>query len=511
MRLPSLISRAMTGALSVLLLVGMASAARAADVTVMISGGFSAALRELGPAYERTSGNRIVVVSGPSMGNTPQAIPNRLQRGEPADVAIMVGYALDGLIQQGKVVAGSRVDLARSRIAMAVRAGAPLPDISTVAAFKSTLLAAKSIAYSDSASGVYLSTELFPRLGIADQIRAKSTMIPAEPVGAVVARGDAEIGFQAISELRPVPGIQIVGPIPAELQKIIIFSGGVTSGAQHAAAAQELLAFLASPAAAAAVAKTGLDPIAAPVSVGVSATTSVDAARRELAPTGRLRVAIAISPLGGPFWSTNTGGTASGVPVDLGRELGRRLGVPVDYVAYENSGQITDAVAKGEWDVTFVPMDAERAKRLAFGPIYNVADATYLVRAGLPVETAEQLDRPGMKVAAVANTTTMRGAARSLKNTPVVGIQSVDEIIALLSKGEIDAFANLRDQLVPLSARIPGSRVLPGAFQQTKTAIAVPPGRPNALAYASAFLDDAKTGGFLRSALDAHGLQDTKI
>jgi molybdate transport system substrate-binding protein len=184
------------------------------------------------------------MISGPSMGNTPQAIPARLQRGEPADVVIMVGYALDGLIKDGKVSAGSRVDLARSGIGMAVRAGAPKPDISTVDAFKSALLAAKSIAYSDSASGVYLSTELFPRLGIADRLKSKSAMIPAEPVGLVVARGGAEIGFQQISELRPIPGIDIVGPLPAELQKITIFSGGIVSGAQHADAAKALLTFL---------------------------------------------------------------------------------------------------------------------------------------------------------------------------------------------------------------------------------------------------------------------------
>jgi polar amino acid transport system substrate-binding protein len=237
-----------------------------------------------------------------------------------------------------------------------------------------------------------------------------------------------------------------------------------------------------------------------------------DSARDELAPSGHLRVALAISSLGGPFWSAkDAAGKPSGVPVDLGRELGRRLGVPVDYVMYENSGQITDAAAKGEWDVTFVPVDAERAKKLAFGPIYNAADATYIVRPGSTVQTAEQLDVPGMKIAAVANTTTMRGAARVLKNTTVVGYQSVDEIVTLLGKGEIDAFANLRDQLVPLSARIPGSRVLPGAFQQTKTAIAVPLGRPNALAYAITFLDAAKTDGFLRRSYDDHGLKDTPI
>jgi molybdate transport system substrate-binding protein len=265
MKITSLVPRVLTVVASLLLVAASASGARAADVNVMISGGFSAALRDLTPAFERATGNKIVMISGPSMGNTPQAIPARLQRGEAADVVIMVGYALDALIKQGKVTADSRVDLARSGIGMAVRAGAPKPDISTVDAFKNALLAARSIAYSDSASGVYLSTDLFPRLGIADRIKGKSSMIPAEPVGLVVARGDAELGFQQISELRPIPGIDIVGPLPAELQKITIFSSGIVSGAQHADAAKALLAFLGTPAAAAAVSKSGMEPISTTV------------------------------------------------------------------------------------------------------------------------------------------------------------------------------------------------------------------------------------------------------
>jgi polar amino acid transport system substrate-binding protein len=237
-----------------------------------------------------------------------------------------------------------------------------------------------------------------------------------------------------------------------------------------------------------------------------------DTAKEELAPTGRLRVAIAISALGGPFWSDrDAAGKPTGVPVDLGAELARRLGVPVVYVTYENSGQITDAAAKGEWDVTFVPIDAERATKLAFGPIYNGADATFIVRAGSPIQTFAQVDQPGVKVAGVANTTTMRGAVRALKNTTVVGYQSVDEIVGLLSRGEIDAFANLRDQLVPLSLRLPGTRVLAGAFQQTKTAIAVPLARPEALRYASAFLETSMKNGFLRRSLDEHGLKNIPI
>lgn len=265
MKATPLMSRIMSAVFCCFLLAGTARAADAADIIVMSSGGFSAALRDLAPVYERMTGDKIVFVSGPSMGNTPQAIPARLGRGEPGDLVIMVGYALDDLIKQGKVVAQGRVDLAQSRIALAVRAGAPKPDISTPDALRRTLLAAKSIAYSDSASGVYISTEMFSKLGIADQIKGKSTMIPAEPVGQVVARGDAEIGFQQISELRPVAGIDIVGPLPAELQKITIFSGGIVTGAPHPEAAKALLTFLSSSAAAAIVAKTGLDPVAASI------------------------------------------------------------------------------------------------------------------------------------------------------------------------------------------------------------------------------------------------------
>ena len=237
-------------------------AVRAAELKVMISGGFSAAYNTLVPEFERATGNTVATVAGPSMGATAQAIPNRLQRGEPADVVIMVGEALDELVKQGKVVVGSRVDLARSYIGMAVRAGTPKPDISSVDALKRTLLAAKSIAYSDSASGVYLSTVLFPRLGIADQIKDKARMIPADPVGGVVARGDAEIGFQQISELMPVAGIEIVGPLPPGAQKVTVFAAGIITGAKQPEAGKALIAFLASPAGAVAITHSGMEPAA---------------------------------------------------------------------------------------------------------------------------------------------------------------------------------------------------------------------------------------------------------
>jgi len=242
------------------LLLATGAAAFAAEVKVMISGGFSAAYEQLVPRFERATGHTVTTVRGPSMGATPQAIPNRLQRGEAADVVIMVGEALDPLIAQGRVAAGSRVDLARSYIAMAVRAGAPKPDIATVDAFKRTLLDARSIAYSDSASGVYLSTVLFQRLGIWEQIKDKSRMIPAEPVGGVVARGDAEIGFQQLSELIPVRGIQIVGLLPTATQKVTVFSAGIAAGAHEPVAAKALVDFLASKASIEAITASGMEP-----------------------------------------------------------------------------------------------------------------------------------------------------------------------------------------------------------------------------------------------------------
>ena len=157
-------------------------AAAAQEIRVMISGGFSTPFLEVIPEYERATTYRIVTIAGASMGGAPDSIPVRLERGEPADVVIMAATALDDLIAQGKVVPGSRVDLVRSSIGMAVRAGAPKPDISSVDALRRTLLAAASIAYSASASGVYVSTELFPRLGIADQVRGRSRRIENERV-----------------------------------------------------------------------------------------------------------------------------------------------------------------------------------------------------------------------------------------------------------------------------------------------------------------------------------------
>jgi molybdate transport system substrate-binding protein len=243
-------------------LVALVSAtAHAADIHVVSSGGFAAAYRTLAPQFEQGTGNHLIIGWGPSMGNTTDAVPQRLARQEPIDVVIMVGSALGKLIDEGKVIPDSRVDLARSAIGIAIRSGAPKPDISTIDSLRTTLLNAKTIAYSDSASGVYVSNELFRRLGIADQVTGKSRMIPAEPVGSVVARGEAEIGFQQISELKPISGIDLVGPLPDEVQKITIFSAGIVTGSKDPETAKSLITFLSSPSAAQAITASGLEPI----------------------------------------------------------------------------------------------------------------------------------------------------------------------------------------------------------------------------------------------------------
>jgi polar amino acid transport system substrate-binding protein len=237
-----------------------------------------------------------------------------------------------------------------------------------------------------------------------------------------------------------------------------------------------------------------------------------DPLKDEIAPTGKLRVAIAVSPAGGAFWCTkDEAGNYAGVPVDLGKAMGQKLSLPVEFVVHQNSGQITDAASKGSWDVTFLPQDAERMTKMSFGPVYEVADATYIVKPNSSITNFAGLDQPGVKVAAVNNTTTMRGAMAHLKNAKVTGYQTYDEIFGLLKSGEIDAFALSRDQLNAMAKKIPGTRVLDETFKQTTTAVAVPLNHPQALAFVTQFMTDAVTDGVLRKAYDNNGLKDSPI
>ena len=231
------------------------SAAGAAELRALTSAALTEAYGELIPEFERATQTTVVTSFG------GDDIPKRPERGEPADVVIIWRAHLDKLVKQRIVVQGSEVDVVRSSIGVAVRDGISKPDISSVDALRRTLLNAKSIAYSASISGVYVSTELFPKLGITEQVKGKSKRIEGMRVGAAVARGDAEIGLQQISELLPISGIQYVGPLPPEVQRVTIFSAGSVTNAKNPSAARALIRFLTSPAATAVFTKRGLDPI----------------------------------------------------------------------------------------------------------------------------------------------------------------------------------------------------------------------------------------------------------
>jgi molybdate transport system substrate-binding protein len=226
---------------------------------VMTSGASTAALLSLLPALEQLTGRAVVLLSR-SVGVGTTYIPNRLKRGEVADIVIVADDLLRQCIADGLVLADSRVSLVHSLVGMAVRAGTAPPDIATIESFKHTLLAAASIAYSASVSGQYLTQELWPRLGIAEAVLPKARCIGNERIAAVVARGEAEIGFEQVSELLPVPGIAHVTPLPPEAQKITLFSAAVATSSPDPDTARKVLQFLRSPAAHPAIVASGLRP-----------------------------------------------------------------------------------------------------------------------------------------------------------------------------------------------------------------------------------------------------------
>lgn len=256
----ALITRARFLALASALL--FAHLASADEIRVITSGAFTEAYKVLVPMYEQATGHKVISSFGASVGHAPDSIPSRFARGERFDAVILSEGGLEALVKDGRLVPGSRTDLARSQIGVAVKKGTPRPDISTVAALRQTLLDAKSIAYSASASGTYLSNDLFPRLGVAEQIKDKARRIYSERVGAVVARGDAELGFQQVSELIYFKELDFVGTLPDEVQQTIFFSGALVQGAEKAETAAHLLRFLSSAAVAPIVRSTGLDPVA---------------------------------------------------------------------------------------------------------------------------------------------------------------------------------------------------------------------------------------------------------
>ena len=231
------------------------SIAQSSEIRLLASGALKDAYLELLPDFEKASSHGIAAAW-----SSTTDIQKRVAAGEVADLVILGDSGTEALIKNGKLVAGTRAIFAKSGIYIAVRAGVPEPDFSSVDALKKSVLAAKSVAYSEGASGTYL-VGMFQRLGIYDQVKSKAYAAKAnEPVGERVARGEAEIGFHQLSELIPVKGIQIVGPLPAKIQYITIFSGAIHSGAKEPDAARALIRFLTTPAVGIRIKKYGLDP-----------------------------------------------------------------------------------------------------------------------------------------------------------------------------------------------------------------------------------------------------------
>jgi len=241
--------------------------------------------------------------------------------------------------------------------------------------------------------------------------------------------------------------------------------------------------------------------------------TDKRAAIKELSPSGRLRVGVAVGPTvgAGNVAIDAATGKPRGVAVDLGKELADRLGVPVEYVPYPNSGALTDAAASNAWDVAFLPVDEERRKKVDFGPAHMVLQSTYLVAPGSAVKTHADVDRLGIRVAGIENTATTRAAQRSLKSVVIMNVKTADELLSLLRTGQVEAVVQSREALLGLAKKLPGARVLDGSFLNSFVAVAVPKGRPAALAYVSKFIEEAKASGLVRRALDNAGLTTSVV
>jgi len=233
-----------------------------------------------------------------------------------------------------------------------------------------------------------------------------------------------------------------------------------------------------------------------------------ESAMKELNPTGKLRVGLVFAPSMSIFFVVKEAdGKPRGVTADLAEALGKKLNLPIENVLFPNSGLAVDALEAGTIDVAFMPVDEERKQRIAFGPNYVLGESTYMVTAATGAKTIEDVDKAGMRVIGIANTTTIRAASRTLKNTTISPVTSVGDAVAMLRDGKADAFALSRDSLPTYVKQVPGSRMTDGAFQQIGIAIAVGKNKPQALAAVTAFMNEAKKDGTVRKALDGAGYE----
>jgi polar amino acid transport system substrate-binding protein len=247
--------------------------------------------------------------------------------------------------------------------------------------------------------------------------------------------------------------------------------------------------------------------------MATGAAADDSAARKELSPTGKLRVAIAVGPAPSALWCIRAPvtGHPKGVPVELGTAMAQKLGVPAELVEFQASGEIVKAVNESRWDVTFVPVDDERKRVLDFGAPYHLLQSTYLVAPGSTIQTLDEVNRPGVRIAGVEGTATFRASTKASPNATPVTVKNPDEAVALMKAGKIEAIALSRETIVQLAHMLPGSRALDGGFLNSTTAVAVAKNKPAARAYVTAFIEEAKANGLIRRALDEMGLKTSQI
>ena len=472
--------------------------AAAQEVRVFVSGAMVSSLEHMAPAIARRTGRKIISTYASSQGGAPGSIPERLKRNEPADLVLMGRASLESLVRDGKLVAGSEVDIARSGMGLAVRLGLPKPDISTLDGFKRALLEAKSVAYSASVSGTYLSTEVFPRLGIADALAPKAVKVTGELVGAALVRGEADLGMQQESELVPFGDkIQYVGPLPEGAQRVTSFTAAVTAHARDVEGAKAVIEFLASREAHADIRRMKLTP--------ASATPEEQAIASAIAPLGVLRAVINV---GNPVLAQRASEDAAptGVSVDIATELGRRIGVPVTYVVVPGAGKAVETLQAGTVDIGFFAIDPKRSEGVTFSAPYVLIEGAYVVREGSALKAIADVDKPGIRLAVGAKSAYDLFLTREIKAATIVRVTTSGQVVASFLDQNLDVAAGVRQQLEADMKRHPGLRFLPGAFMTIQQAMGMPSDRPaNAKAYLARFVEDLKASGFVAAALQRHG------
>jgi polar amino acid transport system substrate-binding protein len=497
------ITRRSFGALALALAAGWPGIANTAEIRVMTSGALAAPIEDLVPVFEQATGHKLVTILGSSQGGAPDSIPERLKRGETAHVVLLGRESLDNLVKQGFVMQGTERDIVNSRMAMSVRLGIPKPDISTVEAFKKAMLEANSIAYSASVSGTYLSTVAFRELGIADQVLPKAKRIVSERVGAVLARNEADVGFQQISELIPfAKTTQFVGPLPEGVQRVTAFSAGVTANTPDAALSKVMLDFMASKDAHAIIRKYALDP--------VSAGKDEQKLAAAFAPQGAMRVVI---NLGNAVLARRPEGQAGPTGVSVANELARRIGVVVEPIVVASAGAAVETMRKGEADIGFFAIDPARGEGIVFSTPYVNIEGAYAVREGSPIRSMDDVDRPGVRIAVGRNSAYDLFLARTIKNAELVRAPTSQAVVPLFTEQNLDVAANVKQQLEADIGRAPGTiRLLPGSFMTINQAMGFAAGRdPEANTYLTRFVEEMKASGFVAEALKRHGIEGAAV